>query len=173
MRWALALGLCLALSLTGCGGGSDSSTSTTTATQSQNAEASIEGFGEEAEGQERQELIATFHAYLGSIADKDYAKTCSYLSARVKQGLEQFTQAKKPLSCEEMLEGLLTPGADQIAKGQAEGKLTKVRSDGESAFVVFHAPGARLYQLNLTREGSEWKAASLSASVLAPTLPQQ
>jgi hypothetical protein len=172
VRWALALGLCLALLITGCGGGSEDSTTSTTSTQSQNAEASIEGFGEEAQGSEREELISTFHAYLGSIAAKDYEETCSYLSERVKDGLEQFTgQAKKPLSCEELLEGLLAPQAAAIAKSQAEGEITKLRSDGETAFVVFHAPGARLYQLNLVKEGNEWKAASLSASVLAPTLP--
>jgi hypothetical protein len=173
MRWATALLVCLLLLLAGCGGSEDSST-TTTATQSQNAEASIESFGTEAEGSERADLIATFHGYLGSIADKDYAKTCSYLSGRVQEGLEQFSgQAKKPLSCPQLLAGLLTPQAGAIAKGQAKGEITKVRSDGESAFVVFHAPGARLYQLNLVEEEGEWKAASLSASVLAPELPQQ
>jgi hypothetical protein len=69
------------------------------------------------------------------------------------------------------LEALLSPEAAEIAKGQAEGEVTKIRVKGDTAFVVFHAPGARLYQLTLAREEGEWKATSLSASVLAPSLP--
>jgi hypothetical protein len=160
------------LCLAGCG--RDSSTqSSSEATQSAapepNAEESIEGFGSEAEGSERQEVEGAFHSYLGAIAQGDDEKACSYLGARVTETLSELAaKAKKPLSCPQLLEALLSPQADQIARGQEEGKIAKVRLKGDTAFVVFHAPGARLFQLTMAREGGAWRVTSLSASVLAP-----
>ena len=178
-----ALGIALALlCLAGCGGGdspsqgqgstqsSSEATSAQGAAKEQSAEASIEGFGEEAEGPEREEVEGTFHSYLGAIAEGDEQEACSYLGKTVTETLSELAaKAKKPLSCPELLEALLSPEAAEIAKGQDESKVTKVRIKGDTAFVVFHAPGAGLFQLNLAREGGEWKVTSLSASVLAPS----
>jgi hypothetical protein len=176
------VGIAIALlCLGGCGGGStqgssqgsSEATTTRSAAPEENAEASIEGFGSEAEGSEREEVLAAFHAYLGAIAAKDYPAACSYLAARVDESLQQLAaKAKKPIDCPQLLEALLSPQADQIARGQDEGKITKVRVKGDTAFVVFHAPGARLYQLTMAREGEEWRVTSLSAAVLAPSLPR-
>jgi ketosteroid isomerase-like protein len=177
---ALASGALLLalLCLGGCGGGGSSTRSSSEASSQQsappqqNAEASIEGFGEEAEGSERAEVEGAFHSYLGAIAAGDEEAACSYLAARVTESLQQLAaKAKKEISCPQLLEALLSPQAAQIAEGQAEGEVTKIRVKGDTAFVVFHAPGARLYQLTLAREEGEWKATSLSASVLAPSLP--
>jgi hypothetical protein len=46
-----------------------------------------------------------------------------------------------------------------------------VRVDGDRAFIVFHAPGAKAYQMSLVREGGEWKVTTVVASVLVPLLP--
>ena len=165
------------LCLGGCGGGGSSSQSSTqssseaTTTQSapaeQNAEESIEGFGEEAEGSERGEVLGAFHAYLGALADVDYPAACFRLSARVRHSLSHLTKGK--LSCERAMALLLAPSTAKTTAQQDEGKITKVRLKGDTAFVVFHAPGARLYQLTLAREGGRWKVTSLSAAVLAPS----
>jgi len=168
------------LCLAGCGGGGSSqgqgstqssseATSAQGAAKEQSAEASIEGFGEEAEGSGREEVLAAFHGYLGAIAEGDEQEACSYLGKTVTETLSELAaKAKKSPSCAGLLEALLSPQAGEIARAQAEGKVTKVRIEGDTAFVVFHAPGARLFQLNLAREGGEWKVTSLSASVLAP-----
>ena len=63
---------------------------------------------------------------------------------------------------------LLAPSAAKAAAGQDEGKVAKVRVGGERGFVVFHAPGARLFSLAMVREGGEWKAGGAVGSVLAP-----
>ena len=115
-------------------------------------------------------MLGAFHDYLGAIAAKDYPGACSYLAARVTESLATARrQSQENVSCPQLLEALLSPQAGQIAKGQAEGKVLKLRVKGDTAFVVFHAPGARLYELTLAREGGEWKVTSLSASVLAPS----
>jgi hypothetical protein len=176
MRYLALPALCLLL-LGGCGGGSGSSSnSTQPSTQGQgapeSAEASIEGFGEEAKGSDRAELLSAFHGYLGAIAGGHQEAACSYLNERVRESLLQLAgKAKKSLGCAELLGALLSPEASEITRSQDDGQVRKVRLQGDTAFVVFHAPGARLYQLNLNREGDEWKVASLSVSVLAPELP--
>ena len=173
-RAALCLLALAALCLAGCGGGDSSQSQssneqTQSAAREQSAEASIEGFGQEAEGSEREAVEDTFHGYLGAIAQGDEQSACDYLASRVTETLSTLAaKAKKPPGCRRLLEALLSPDADQIAKAQAEGKITKVRIEGDSAFVVFHAPGARLYQLVLAEEDGEWKSTSVSASVLAP-----
>lgn len=186
MRYAGAgLLLCL-LALWGCGGGSSSTSQAQSSGETQqgqtaksapkeeNAEESIEGYGSEAGGSDRAALLSTFHGYLGALAEGDEQKACSYLADNVRQSLQQLAaKAKKSLSCPQLLEALLSPQADRIAKVQAEGKVTKVRIKGNTAFLVFHAPGARLYQLTLAKEGNEWKTTTLSAAVLAPSVPHQ
>ena len=39
----------------------------------------------------------------------------------------------------------------------------------KQAFVIFHAPGARLWTLPLSNEGGGWKVATLAPTVLAPS----
>jgi hypothetical protein len=178
-----ALGILLAaLCLGGCGGSSSTQgqgtrSSEQSTTQSppaeQNAEASIEGFGAEAEGSERKEVLGAFRAYLGALSAHQYASACAYLAPSVRQALSQLgAKVKRSPNCPELLEALLSPRAAPIAKAQEEGKVAKVRVKGDTAFVVFHAPGARLWQLTLAKEGAGWKATSLSAAVLAPSLPK-
>ena len=173
-RGALLALLLGAVLLSGCGGGGSSSSTETQSTSQaapQNAEASIEGYGDEAEGSDREAVLSAFHAYFGALAQGDEQAACSRLGANVQRSLQSLAaKSKKELSCAQLLELLLSPQAKQIAKGQANGKITKVRIKGDTAFIVFHAPGARLYQLTMVEEEGEWKATTLSASVLAPSL---
>ena len=174
-RGALLALLLGAVLLSGCGGSSSTQSSTETQSASQaapqNAEASIEAYGDEAEGSDREAVLSAFHAYFGALAQGDEQAACSRLGANVQRSLQSLAaKSKKELSCAQLLELLLSPQAKQIAKGQANGKITKVRIKGDTAFIVFHAPGARLYRLTMVEEEGEWKATTLSASVLAPSL---
>ena len=197
MRYGLAallLGAVLALSACGGGGAGETHSSTSEARGAfrpspgqkasgsaspeknapQSAEARIEGFGSEAEGSERAELLQTFHEYLGSLAAEDDARTCSLLAAGVRESMQSLAaKAEKQLSCPEFLEALLAPQASALAKNQARGEIKRVREQGDTAFVVFHAPGARLWQLNLAKEGGRWKATVLMPAILAPSLSQK
>lgn len=178
MRFALAALLLGCACLWGCGGDSEDPTAappSAPSSQSQSAEASIEGFGKEAEGSERAELLAIFHGYLDALAGEEHEQVCAYVSQLVRKTLfEQFTRpGQGSRECPQTVERLLSPEAAAIAKEQEQGQIHKVRTDGESAFVVFKAPGARLYQLNLIREGEEWKLSILLPPVLAPTLPEE
>jgi hypothetical protein len=169
MRLAALLAVALALlTLSGCGGGASAGSTATHAEAG--GEKSIEEFGSEAEGSDRSTLLASFHSYLGALAAREYAIACHHLSTNVQRSLEQLlTKAKKGVGCPRVLPVLLARTAATIAREQDEGEITKVRVQGRRAFVVFHAPGARLYQLTMARESGRWKAATAIASILVPS----
>jgi hypothetical protein len=62
---------------------------------------------------------------------------------------------------------MLAPTAASLTRAEAKRTVTKVRMQGNRAFVVFDAPGAILY-MPMTREGGRWRAALLAAAVLIP-----
>lgn len=133
-------------------------------------EKSIEEFGDEAEGSGRSAVLGVFTGYLNAIAARDYASACSHLAATVRRSLEQLAAGSlKGKGCPAILPKLLAPTAPAIAREQAEGRITKVRVEGDRAFVVFHAPGAKLYQMPMQREGGVWKVGLVAASILVPS----
>lgn len=74
------------------------------------------------------------------------------------------------VGCARIVPRFLAPTAAAIARQQASGTITKVRVKGDRAFVVFQAPGAKLYQQTLLRQNGRWKATMVAASVLVPDL---
>lgn len=174
MRTAvLAVLLAAALAATGCGGGGGTSTSTAPTTRSAaavNGEKSIEEFGSEAEGSARAALLTAFTGYLDAIAARDYAAACPHLAATVRSSLEQFAPPRlRAKGCAAILPKLLASTAPAIARQQAAGRIVKVRIEGDRAFVVFHAPGAKLNQMPMAREGGDWKVGLAAASILVPS----
>jgi hypothetical protein len=134
-------------------------------------EKSIEEFGDEAVGSERAAVKGAFTDYLSAISAGDFQAACSHLAANVRKSLEQLVVKRlRGKSCMTILPKLLSGSAAAIAREQAEGEITKVRVEGNRGFIVFHSPGARLYQMTMVREGGEWKTATVTSSVLVPSL---
>ncbi|HMJ73817.1 MAG TPA: hypothetical protein VK471_10690 [Solirubrobacterales bacterium] len=132
-------------------------------------EASIEEFGAEATGSEKEAILSAFEGYLNALAEEDYRTACSYLSATVQGSLSRLTsESPRAMGCTAILPKLLAPTVAALASALASGQVTKVRVEGGRAFVVFHAPGAELYQQTMVREGEEWKAVTVASSVLVP-----
>jgi ketosteroid isomerase-like protein len=133
-------------------------------------EESVEKYGSEAEGSDEEAIAGAEQAYLSAVAEKDFGAACSYLAASVTHSLEQFAAPRlKAKGCPGILPELLAPTAPAVARQQAEGEIRKVRVKGDMAFVIFHAPGARLYVLTMRREGGRWKATTIAGSILAPS----
>ena len=195
MRLALltisAFTTALALVLAGCGGGGGDATSIPSKgspstpqamgdasvqneqgpTRRRGGEESIEEFGSEAETTDRMEILTAFRGYLRAIAAMDHATACSYLTKTVKRSLEQLAaDGSRHMGCAATLAPLLSSAAPAIAREQANGRVTRIRVDSDRAFVLFHAPGARLYQQPMIREDGEWKVTLITPSVLAPDL---
>jgi hypothetical protein len=165
------LALILAFALASCGG--DDSTEVTTrqapATDAprETGEQSVESFGAEAEAADRDEIVTAEQAYLEALASEDYAAACGLLGRQAQASIEQLA-GPKASGCQEILPKLLAASAATTARVQANGEITKVRVEGDQAFVIFRAPGAKLYVFTMAREGNKWKATATSASILVP-----
>lgn len=182
---ALLAVLLVAFGLISCGGGGDTTedahstgaqgTTEPTAEADkggnyEGGEKSIEEFGSEAEGSEEEAIVSAEQAYLSAIADKDFSEACSFLSASATRSLEQFVVPRlKAKGCPAILPKLLSSTAPAVARPQAEGEIKRVRIKGDQAFVIFHAPGARLYVFTMLREADGWKATTIAASILVPS----
>lgn len=175
----LLLAVLGSLGLAACGGGSDSSTQstsesprgeTTAKSDYEGGEESIEKFGSEATGSDKGAILAAEQGYLNGLADGDYATACSYLARPTQQSLEQLVVKQlKAKGCAAILPKLLSPSAPAVARQQANGKITKIRVEGDQAFIIFHAPGAKLYVFTMAQEDGAWKATAVAASVLVPS----
>jgi hypothetical protein len=162
--------------LCGCGGGregfgSPAPASTRSSGQAaRGAEEGIEAFGNEAEGGDRRAILAAEQSYFFAAASKRYALACSRLATSVRSSLSKFADSRPGANCSDVLPAMLAPQAYAALRQQLNGAIRKVRRKGDRAFVVFHAPGARLYQLPLVNEQNRWKVRLLFASILAPSL---
>lgn len=167
--------LVVLLGLIGCGGGTDGASTTRPPASTERPEAgggekSIEEFGEEARAGQRHALLGVFHAYLAAMGREDVAAACSHLASSIRDSLERLSPEEQDGgSCATVLSKILTSRAAPLARAQAAGEVRKVRVDDERAFVVFHAPGAELFQLTMVREEGDWKAATVIPSVMVPS----
>jgi hypothetical protein len=163
--------LLLALSGCGGGGGSDSASEPTTPSRqsAEGGEKSIEGFGSEAEGTDRNAILAAEQSYFTAVSSKGYAMACSHLASSVKRSMAELSAGRRRANCAAVLPALLAPQAYATMRQQARGAVKRVRIEGNRAFVVFHAPGARLYQMPLVSEDDDWKVGLLTSAVLVPS----
>jgi hypothetical protein len=162
-----------ALCLIACGQSSEDSTVTgREASRSHpEGEKSIEEFGAEASGSQRKAILAAEQAYLKALSASDFERSCALLANQVHESLQQFAaRAGEGDGCTAILPKLLSSAAPGTARSQAGGEVSKVRLEGDRAFVIFRAPGAKLYVFTMVREGGEWKASEVAASILVPAL---
>jgi hypothetical protein len=131
-------------------------------------EEEVEAFGSEAQGSVKGKVLATERSYLSAIATKSYEQACARLAPAVTGSLHKMVKGSGA-GCGEILPKLLSPTVAAVARQQLQGEVVRVRVEGEQAFVIFHAPGARLWTLPLSNEGGGWKVATLAPTVLAPS----
>jgi hypothetical protein len=164
------VGLLAALGLGGCGGGGSTPRSPRTSAQpiaAPGGEASIEGYGSEASGSERSAILSVFTGYMAALAEADYGKACDSLASATRHQMLQLVRpGRRDGACRAVLSSILIPS---VVRQQSQAQVTKVRVGDGRGFVVFHAPGAKLYQLPVIEEGAHWKLGLAVASILAPS----
>jgi hypothetical protein len=135
-------------------------------------ESEVEEFGSEAGGSESAAVLAAEQGYLAAIAHRNYDKACSLVSSSLKQQFDELVATggggHHP-TCQELLPHILAANASHVAALQLSGKVLRVRVNGNDGFVVFHAPGARLFAYPMTNDREGWRVGSITSSVLAPS----
>ena len=134
----------------------------------QGGEEQVEKYGSEAQGSVKGEVLAAEQSYLSAIATKSYGKACAGLAPAVTGSLQKMVKGGDA-GCGAILPKLLSPSTAAVARRQLQGEVVRVRIEGKQAFVIFHAPGARLWALPLSNQGGGWKVATLAPTVLAPS----
>jgi hypothetical protein len=122
-----------------------------------NGDNSIETYGTEVEGPEKEAVVAAMRSFVTAVAERDYAKVCAGLSTRIREGLAQSDKR-----CPELLESLLIIPPSE-ARASANGTVTQVRVGGDNAFVLFRPAGSSLLNyFVMSLEGGEWKSLGLT-----------
>ncbi len=172
-RSAALLALIAALVLVGCGSGDSETTQTTTSQEQSGGEedGSLQSFGQEAEGEDEEAILAAEQGYLSALGERDFQAACGLLAAQTTASLEQIAPpALRAKGCPAILPKVLAPAAISDAAKQAEGEITAVRVEGEEAFVLYRAPGAKLYAFSMVREDGEWRVTTITGTVMVPEL---
>jgi len=176
---ALACALLLALLPAACGEEGDTTTTQTDPApgapsprpERQTGEQSVEAFGREAKGPQREAILAAERGYLTALAEREHAAACAYLTDAVRASLRQLVVGGlKARGCPAILPEVLSPAAFALARAQAGGELRRVRVGDGQAFAIFRAPGAKLWVLPMRRQGGQWRPTTLLPSVLVPDL---
>jgi hypothetical protein len=132
------------------------------------AEEEVEQLGSEAGGSEREAVVGVEQEYLTALSEQDFITVCGLLAKPTRMQLQQLVQGKK-VGCATILPRLLGGPAASTAHIYLGGELRRVRLSGRKAFVIFHAPGARLFVIGLVNEDGRWLVGNLTPSVLAPS----
>jgi hypothetical protein len=147
-------------------GGSESGDESST----QGADPRVEAFGREAASGDRAAIVAAMKGYLQALAVQDYRRACSSLATSVQRSLERIVAKQvRARGCAAILPMILSGAAATTSREAAAGAVSRVRVSGNRALVLYHAPGAQLYVMTMTREGSAWKAATIAGSILIPS----
>ena len=118
---------------------------------------SIQTYGTDETGPERDAAVAAMRSFVLAIADRDFPTVCGGLASKVRAGLSQSGK-----TCPEVLKELvIIPPAE--ARASANGTVTAVRVGGGNAFVLFRPAGSNAANyFVLTLEGGVWKSLGLS-----------
>jgi hypothetical protein len=127
---------------------------------------SIQEFGHEASGGERESAAAALHAYLDAWAARRWKQACFYMSAGVAVTLERMAslarQGAQGGACPQLFASL-NRGADVKAVAAAAGAVDvgSLRVKGERGFVLYHGVAGADYAMPMVREPAGWKVGAV------------
>lgn len=165
-RWRVALVAAITvagLGLVVAGCGDDETSGGQPAEGGSQGAAPIEQFGSEAQGSERERIVATFNAYTSALSAGDYKTACEHLTRQARDLLERAGSKQKGGSCPQALSGFQAFAGQDAAR-----EIEKVRVEGDTAQVISSAPESEPQRTRMHREGGEWKAGLLSLPLRSP-----
>lgn len=127
---------------------------------------SIQEYGEEADESELQEVAEIVHGFYVARAAGEWEKACSYLSASLREQLEQLGRKSEVKGCGPFLEAFTTKLSASTWREITTVDAASMRHDGEQAFLIYRGAGKETYAMPLNEEDGEWKVTALSATPL-------
>jgi len=131
---------------------------------------SVQEFGKEAGGTERDAAATALHNFLDARAEGNWAAACSYMSKSVVESFEKLaSQAKqvKDSGCAGILKALTNPNAKQLMKKEAaKANVGSLRIEGDRSFVIYKGPDGTIMAMPMANEGGAWKVSSLAGTPL-------
>ena len=124
-------------------------------------------FGSELEGVEADQAVATLRGYLAARVDGQWARACSYLTASIREVVEQSARSERiagtdcPSFIASTSEKLLP--IQRLALERVI--VDSARAEGERGYVLYQVPGdaERAMPIRANESGS-WKLAALSGT---------
>jgi hypothetical protein len=165
-RWRVALVTAIAvagLGLVVAGCGDDETNGEQTPDAGSPGAAQIEQFGSEAEGRERERIVAGFDAYMSALSAGDYKTACEHLTRQARGLLQRAGSKQGGGGCPQAISGF-----QGFAPQAADREIEKVRVEGETAQVIFSASDTEPQRTRMHREGGEWKAGLFSLPIRPP-----
>jgi hypothetical protein len=131
---------------------------------------SIQEYGAEAEGSEKEAVLAAMHSFLAAMSRGQHAKACAGLLASARAQLVQLAKSQgKGGSCTAILAKLLNPSVAAEARRAAAGTIGRVRVGEGNALVLFRPQGGKLSYFVMKEEGGAWRVTSVALG--APLYP--
>ncbi len=128
---------------------------------------SIQNYGEEADPAQRDAAETALVAFMAARAKQDWATTCRYLGRDAVAPLEELAKRSPNLqgkSCAQLLTAVTGSAPTGAFVNTFEPPVASLRVKGNRAFALYHGPEGIDYFMVMTKEGDEWKAASISPS---------
>lgn len=126
-------------------------------------------FGEEGSESALEEGEEVVQAYFEARAEEDWESACAQLSRSVLDKIEHLATSATELSdksCPSFLAAFLRLSPQE----QRESKIVdagSLREQGQRAFLIYYGASEVVYAMPLSREGDEWRIASLSPKQLS------
>jgi hypothetical protein len=166
----IAIVVAAAAALAGCGGSSSSEgTSATEAEPSAQFRTKGGGkeqtanFGSEASEAEREAASAVLEENLEARAERDWAGQCASLAAPVVKVIEENAKLLPgKVTCARQLQQEAYKVPKQYLADTLEGHIDAFRVKGNEGYALFHGTDGVNYAMLMTKEGGEWKVASLT-----------
>lgn len=132
---------------------------------------SVQEFGEEADSGEFEAAATALHDFLDARAEGNWAAACEYMSKTITESFAKLASQSKQLkdtSCAGILERLINPAAKSAMKQEAEkANAGSLRVEGERSFVIYKGAKGTVLAMPMTKEGGQWKVASISGTPLS------
>ncbi len=127
---------------------------------------SIVEHGEEADESDLREAAEVVHGFYVARAAGEWSEACSFMSAGLRERLEQLASKSEVKGCAPFLEAFTTQQSARLWREVTTVDAVSLRQDGEEGFFIYRGARDDVYAMPLLVEDDEWKVTSLSATTL-------